>query len=316
MSFKVQDTVIMQGTVQRGYVKIGDASTHEVKLPYIVINGAQKGPTVTILGGVHAVECAPIEAIFRLAETIIPDQLSGTLILIPIVNTEGFHARKPYHNQLDHLNQNKVFPGDPEATITKRVAYHVFKHFVCKSTVLIDAHSADLGEDVTRGIFVYKTENKKLFDKMVELASLYNPALIESTSISGNTGEAVNKYGIPCLMIESGAPYPIRERDVQYHYDGALNVLRHLKMLEGEAVSYHPPLDPPSERVWAVKGGVWRRKIEAGQRVKKGEELGLVCNLLGETIQTAYAPMDGVISFLRVHYSVNSGDSLCWVAKA
>lgn len=297
-------------------MKIGDASTHEVKLPYIVINGTKKGPIVTILGGVHAVECAPVEAIYRLSETIEPKKLTGTLILVPIVNTEGFHARQPYHNQLDHLNQNKVFPGDPKASITKRVAYHVLEHFVSKSDVLIDAHSADLGEDVTRGIFVYKTEDKKLFDRMVELASLYNPALIETTSISGNTGEAVNVYGIPCLMIESGAPYPIREKDVMYHYDGALNVFRHLGMLEGEVSKYNPPVDPPSQRVWAEKGGVWRRKVEAGQRVNKGEELGTVCNLLGETIQTAYAPFDGVVSFLRVHYSVNSGDSLFWVAQA
>lgn len=316
MSFKVQDTVIEQGTVHRGYVKIGDASTHEVKLPYIVINGVKKGPTVTILGGVHAVECAPVEAIYRLSEALEPEKLIGTLILVPVVNTEGFHARQPYHNQLDHLNQNKVFPGDPEASITKRVAYHVFEHFVSKSDVLIDAHSADLGEDVTRGIFIYKTEDEKLFNKMIELASLYNPTLIETTSISGNTGEAVNIYGIPCLMVESGAPYPIRENDVRYHSEGALNVLRHLSMLEGEVVKYNPPVDPPSQRVWAEKGGVWRRKVEAGQRVKKGEELGTVCNLLGETIQTAYAPFDGVVSFLRVHYSVNSGDSLLWVARA
>jgi hypothetical protein len=316
MSFKVQDTVIEPGTIHRGYIDIGYASTHMVKLPYIVINGAKKGSTVTILGGVHAVECAPVEAIYRLAETVNPDELSGTLLLVPIVNTEGFHARKPYHNQLDHLNQNKVFPGDPDASITRRVAYHVFEHFVSKSDLLIDAHSADLGEDVTRGIFVYKTEDKSLSDKMVELASLYNPVLIETTSISGNTGEAVNKYGIPCLMIESGAPYPIREKDVQYHYEGALNILKHLKMLKGEATKYDPPVDPPSQRVWAVKGGVWRRKVEAGQRVKEGEILGSVCNILGESIQIAIAPFDGVVSFLRVHYSVNAGDSLFCVAKA
>lgn len=316
MSFKVQDTVIERGKVYRGYIKVGDASTHEVKLPYIIINGAKQGSTITILGGVHAVECAPVEAIYRLAENIKPEELSGTLILVPIVNTEGFHARQPYHNQLDHLNQNKVFPGDPEASITKRVAYHVFEHFVSKSDALIDAHSADLGEDVTRGIFVYKTEKKELFDKMVELASLYNPALIETANISGNTGEAVNLYGIPCLMIESGAPYPIREKDVEYHLEGAVNVLKYLNMLEGEPAKYDPPVDPPSQRIWAEKGGVWRRRVDAGQRVKKGDNLGTVCNLLGETIQTAVAPYDGVVSFLRVHYSVNSGDSLLWLAKA
>ena len=126
MSFKVQDTVIEQGTVYRGYIKVGDASTHEVKLPYIIINGIKKGLVVTILGGVHAVECAPVEAIYRLADEIKPEALSGTLVLVPVVNTEGFHARQPYHNQLDYLNQNKVFPGDPRASITRRFAYLVF----------------------------------------------------------------------------------------------------------------------------------------------------------------------------------------------
>jgi predicted deacylase len=316
MSFRIQDTVIEQGETRRGYIKIGDASTHEVKLPYIVINGAKKGPTVTILAGVHAVECAPVEAVYRLVETVKPEKLTGTLILVPIVNTEGFHARQPYHNQLDHLNQNKVFPGDPEASITKRVAYQVFEHFVSKSDVLIDAHSADLGEDVTRGIFVYRTDNKKLYDKMVELASQYNPAFIETTSISGNTGEAVNIYGIPCLMIESGAPYPIREKDVQYHYEGAVNLLKYMSMIEGKAAKYNPSVDPPSQRLWALKGGIWRRKVEAGQRVKGGEDLGMVCDILGEHIQSVTSPFDGVVSFLRVHYSVNSGDTLLWVAKA
>ena len=316
MSFQVEETVIERGKAHRGWVEIGEASTHTVKMPYIVINGAKDGPTLTILGGVHAVECTPVEAIYRLADSIDPNELSGTLILVPVVNTEGFHARKPYHNILDHLNQNKVFPGDAEASITKRVAFHVFDKFVSKSDALIDAHSADIGEDVTRGIFIFKTENVELHGKMVELASCYRPALVETTNIAGNTGEAVNVYGIPCLMIESGAPYPIREADVQYHYDGALNVMRFMGMLEGEAERSTPLIDPPSERLWAKKGGVWRGRVEAGQRVTKGEIVGTVCNLLGETIQTAEAPFDGVVSFLRVHYSVNAGDTLLWVADA
>ena len=52
--------------------------------------------------------------------------LKGTLVILPLVNTEGFHARRPYSNQLDHLNQNKVFPGDPEGSMTRRVAHAVF----------------------------------------------------------------------------------------------------------------------------------------------------------------------------------------------
>jgi hypothetical protein len=315
MSFQVDDTVIEPGTKHRGWVEIGEASTHTVKMPYIVINGAKDGKTLTILGGVHAVECAPVEAIYRLADSIDPAEVSGTVILVPIVNTEGFHARKPYHNILDHLNQNRVFPGDADASITKRVAYHVFDKFVSKSDALIDAHSADIGEDVTRGIYIYKTENNELFGKMVELAGCYRSALIETTDISGNTGEAVKVYGIPCLMIESGAPYPIREADVQYHYDGAVNVMKYMGILEGESERSTQMVNPNSKKLWARKGGVWRRRVDAGQRVTKGKVVGTVCNLLGEPIQTAEAPFDGVVTFLRVHYSVNAGDTLLWVAE-
>jgi uncharacterized protein len=315
MNFEVQGTIIPPGTKHRGFVKVGETSTHTVKIPYVIINGREVGKVLTILGGVHALECAPVEAIYRLAEDIKPEQVRGAIILVPIVNTEGFQARQPYHNQLDHLNQNKVFPGSPETSLTNQVAYSVFEHFVSKSDVLIDAHSADLGEDVTRGIFVYKTQNEELFNEMIELASFYNPILIETANIAGNTGEAVNRYQIPCLMIESGTPYPIREKDIKYHYDGAINIMKYLKIIKGEANKYNPSINPPSQRVWSKKGGVWRRNVEAGQLVKEGENLGMVCSLTGEILQQAIAPCDGIISFLRVHYSVNTGDTLFWVAK-
>ncbi len=315
MSFKVEVTEIEQGTTHRGWVDVGEATSHTVRIPYIVINGTKEGPTLTVLGCVHAIECAPVEAIFRLADSIKPEDVSGTLLLVPVVNTEGFHARKPYHNVLDNLNQNKVFPGDPEASITKRVAYHIFDKFVSKSDALIDAHSADLGEDVTGSLFRYKTGDEALNQKMLEMASCYNPLWVDTASIAGNTGEAAVLYGIPCLMIESGAPFPVRETDVSYHYNGVVNVMKYLGMLEGEAERNDPPVDPNAVRLWAMKGGAWRRKVEAGQRVKKGESLGSVCNLLGETIQEVEAPFDGMVSFLRVHYSVNAGDSLLWVAE-
>jgi predicted deacylase len=316
MSFTVDDTLIEKGTIHRGWVNVGEATSHTVRIPYIVINGENEGPTLTVLGAVHALECTPVEAIFRLAENISPDQVKGTLILIPVVNTEGFHARKAYHNILDHQNQNKVFPGDPESSITRRVAYHVFDKFVSKSDALIDAHSADLGEDVTKGVFIYKTEDKDLYNKMIELASCYKPTHIETTNISGNTGEAVNIYKIPCLMIESGAPYPIRETDVEYHYQGVINVMKHMGMMKGEAQRNTPQVDPNSQRLWAKKGGAWRHLLEPGQRVKKGEKIGTVSTLTGETIQEVHAPIDGIVSFLRVHYSVNAGDTLLWVTKA
>ena len=315
MSFHVEDVEVKPGEKHAGYLSVGSASTHEVRMPYIVVNGAEPGPVLTVLSGVHAVECTPVEAVLRLAKSVEPADISGILLLVPIVNTEGFHARKPYSNQLDHLNQNKVFPGDPEGSMTHRVAHAVFDSFVCKSDYLVDCHSADLGEDATHGMFIYRTDDEDLTSKMTEMARCFDCDFIETTGISGNTGEAVRLYGIPCIMTESGAPYPMREDDVLYHYMGLRNLMRHIGMMDEEAALGDQRVDPPTQRVYARSGGLWRRKVEAGQRVKEGELLGTVSDLHGEPLQVATAPLKGVVSFLRVHYSVNEGDTLCRVTE-
>jgi hypothetical protein len=315
MSFKVGDQEIPRGEKRRGYLQVAQASTHQVQLPYIAAHGAWEGPTLTVLSGVHAVEYAPVEAVLRLADSVDASDLSGTLIMLPVVNTEGFHARKPYENQLDHLNQNRVFPGDPEGSVTRRVAHAVFNHFAARSTHLVDLHSADLGEDATHGMFIYRTEDPLLRDLMLDMARCFDCDFVETTDILGNTGEAARLYGIPCVMAESGAPYPVREDDVLYHFLGVKNLMRHLGMLDGDGAQGDPPVDPPTRRVWATHGGVWRRRVEAGQRVREGEHLGTVSNLLGETLQVATSPLKGAVSFLRTSLSVNQGDTLLWVTE-
>jgi len=316
MSFKVGDVEVPRGEKRGGYLEVAEASTHTVKLPYVVAHGSRDGPTLGVLSGVHGVEWAPVEAVLRLIDSVDASDLSGTLIMLPVVNTEGFHARKSYENTLDHLNQNRVFPGDPEGSMTKHVAHAVFTSFVARCTHLVDLHSADLGEDATRGMFIYSTQDSGLRDRMLDMARCFDCDFIETTAIAGNTGEAVNLYGIPCIMTESGTPYPVRDDDVLYNYLGVKNLMRRLGMLDGEAALGDPPVDPPTRRVWAKSGGVWRRRVEAGQRVAEGELLGTVSSLLGETQQVATSPLRGVISFLRTSVSVNEGDTLLWITEA
>jgi predicted deacylase len=294
---------------------VAGASTHSVEIPFIAFNGAESGPTLTVLGGVHGVECTPVEGILRLSDRIDLPHLRGKLMLLPVVNVEAFHARTPYENQLDHLNQNKVWPGDPEGSITKRIAHTVWTEVISKSDYIVDAHSADLGEDATRGIFIYNTDKPELTRRMTEMAQCFDVDYIEGTTTSGNTGECVSRLSVPAVMTESGAPYPIRDRDVEWLVDGVTNLMRHLKMLPGEAVIRKVPVNPPSTRLWSKVGGAWRRKVEAGQKVREGEPLGVVCSLTGEKLQTILAPYNGTITFLRTHYSVNEGDTLLWITR-
>ena len=316
MSLNVVSVQIEPGQRIQGYLKVGEASTHDVRLPYIVINGREPGPTLCVLGGVHSLECASVEGALRVVREIELGDLKGTLIVVPVVNVEGFHARTPYHNALDHLNQNRVFPGDPARTMTSRVAHAVFQEFVSKADYLIDLHSGDLGEDATRGVFIWKTEDENLHAGMVEMASCFNVQYIESMAINGSTGEALNMYGIPALMTESGTPFPLREEDIAFQSDGVINYMKLNGMLDGEPRIANVPVDPPSQRLYSEHGGIWRKRVEVGQRVKVGTVLGEIANLFGETLQTVTAPFDGVANVIKTYYEVNTGDTLLYLVKA
>jgi predicted deacylase len=306
---------INKGEKIKSKYKVGESAGHDIHLPFIVINGESEGPTLCVLGGVHSLECTSIEAILQLENMISVNMLKGTLILIPVVNVEGFSRRTPYYNDIDYLNQNKVFPGDPLGSITQRVAYMVFKEFVSKADFLVDAHSADLGEDGTRLVFAYKTENKELHRKMLEMASCFDVEYILLSDGEKNTGEAVKEYEIPCIETLSGAPFPLRKEDINFHKEGLLNLMRHLNMIEGKADYVTVPIDPEIKRLHSDHGGIWRKKVTPGQYVKKGEFLGEVLNLVGDTLQLVEAPSDGSVTFLRTHYSVNTGDTLLLLAN-
>jgi len=315
LSIRIGEVEIGVGEKVKGFLKVGEASTHDITMPYIVVSGSQPGPTLCVLGGIHPLEYASIEGVLRVAQKIEPLDLKGSLLVVPVVNTDGFNARAAFNNPIDYVNQNRVFPGDLTGTMSRRVAYTLFEEFVSKADYLIDSHGGDLTEDIRRFVIIGETSDEDLHRKMVEMASCYDAAYIQVSSIRGSTGEALRKYGIPCITPESGTPYPVREDDIRFHHDGILNVMKHLGMLEGEPEIRKLKVNPQRERLSAERGGIWRQKVMAGKRVEKDTVLGEVVNLLGETLQTVRAPFDGLANNSRTSYVANTGDTLIWVIK-
>jgi len=315
MSITIGGVEVERGEKAKGFIKVGEAPTHEITMPYVIVNGSENGPTLCVLGGIHPLEYASVEGVLRVANEVEPKDLKGTLLIVPVVNTDGFNARAAFNNPIDYVNQNRVFPGEETGTMSRRVAHALFEEFVSKADALIDSHGGDLTEDINRFVIIGNTDNEKTNRKMVDMASCYDAHYIRVTDIKGSTKEALDLYGIPCITPESGTPYPVREEEIRFHRDGIMNVMRYMEMLEGEPTLRKLKVDPTQERLYAERGGIWRQKVEAGQRVKKGDVLGEVVNLFGETLQTARAPFDGVANNSRTSHIANTGDTLIYVVK-
>jgi len=58
------------------------------------------------------------------------------------------------------------------------------------------------------------------------------------------------------------------------------------------------------EWVYTKCTGVWYPKVAAGDAVKKGEEIGTVGDLFGDTVEKIVSPVNGVILFLTINPSV------------
>jgi hypothetical protein len=316
LSFKVGEREIEPGEKAKGFIKVGEASTHDIKMPYIVINGDKGGSTLCVLGGIHPLEYASIEGVLRVAKDIKPGILKGTLVLVPVVNTDGFNARAAFNNPIDYVNQNRVFPGNPEGTMSRRVAHTLFDNFVSKADALIDSHGGDLTEDIYKFVIIGDSKESEIRKKMVDMASCYDTLYIRTTDIKGSTKEALDIYGIPCITPESGTPYPVREDEIEFHHQGILNVMKYFGMLEGKPdMKKDLPVDPEQVRLHADRGGLWLQRVGAGERVEEGQVLGEVVDLFGETLQVVRAPFDGVANNSRTSVVANTGDTLIYVVK-
>ena len=87
-----------------------------------VICGSCPGKTLVVTAGVHGCEYVGIETLNRLKKELDPIDLSGRIILLPLVNPEGFYMGSKQIIPADGQNLNRTFPGDPEGTFSSRLA--------------------------------------------------------------------------------------------------------------------------------------------------------------------------------------------------
>jgi len=295
-----------------GFLEVGKTSVNTYRIPVAILNGIQEGKTLGILGGTHGTEFASIEAVIRTIQELDPMKMRGAVLAVPVLNGPQFEHRSAFLSPFDQLNQNRTFPGNPEGTLSQRTAHVVFSEIVSKCDALLDCHGGDITEDIECMVLAGKGDDEKVNSMAVDMASCFPTRYISLFPIrdSGLTMSAQKIFGIPCVTSEAGTPYPVRERHIQFHYEGIMNNLRYFGILEGEPKMSHPVINPKSYRFTAEEGGIWHSKVELGQRVTAGEEIGNMTDLFGNIIKTYKAPEKGIITFLRVFYSVNCGEPL------
>src|ERR1700746_3581619 len=139
--------VLKTGTTQRHLIKFpGAALANDAPRPVISIAGAKPGPVLFVNAGVHGGEYPAVEAVIRLGRTLDPKEISGTVILMPVLNLPAFRTRTPFVCPIDNVNPNRVFPGDPSGSYSEQMTHALINEFVVRADAYIDLHGGDIPE--------------------------------------------------------------------------------------------------------------------------------------------------------------------------
>lgn len=321
--FTIGDLTIAPGEMKSGSLSVAEKDGIGTFIPITVINGSMKGKVLALVAGVHGYEYPPILALYRLKKMIDAQSLSGTLILVHIAHILSFQKRTIYYNPFDWENLNRVFPGEPQGTISQRIAYVLNEEVVKKCDYLIDLHCGDGNEALIPYCYWMISSNEEI-DKMSKdmvLAFGIKHIIIDKsrpkdTAHSKYLGNTAILHEKPAITTESGYLGRTDEESISRNIRGICSVMRLLRMIEGEPEFVSDPVwIDPYKVIYSEHNGLFYPLAKMGYWVRKGEKVGYITDYFGQVIKNLHAPFSGIILYIINTPPISKGEPLYEVGR-
>ena len=282
----------------------------EVQFPLIVLSGADPGPRVAILAGMHGAEYAGIAAAYELVSELRLLPLRGTVKLIPILNLPAFFRRSEQLSPIDEHELHYLWPQESESSHSHHLMDLVFRT-VADADVVVDLHGGGFTQSLVPHVNVPSIEDADdLWERCVRLAQCFDVPFICQRSVRETPlalPTALLERGIPNVWTEIGDRGSTDRSYVQQQRDGLLNLLRYVGCLPGQSRLHDSPLVGP--RHWSLIAdvdGLWWPNVEAGQRVEKNQSLGRIVDVFGHVKKTYAAPADALIKYVCISPAIDA----------
>jgi hypothetical protein len=322
-TFTVGTATAAPGQKATGTLDVPAGSDAGTSIPVVVVRGAKPGPVLALVSGAHGTEYASIIALEKVIEELDPAQVSGTVIIVPLLNIASFEQKVPHVNPVDGKSMNRYYPGKMDGTQTDRVSYVVTKQIVERCDYLVDYHGGDLDENLRPYAYWPKPGDAKhdaITHDMV-LAFGLDHIIVWSDrpkdpAASRYLDNTANTRGKPAIAVEAGYSGTVQPNDVALLANGTLSLMRYLKMLPGApTVVEHPVWLGKVDTVSSEQAGIFYPVVQRGTYVEAGMKIGYVTDYFGKTIYEAHAPVAGVVLYICGVPSMKKGDPVANIGE-
>jgi len=269
---------------QHGFLRLpysrDDSAWGSVTIPIAVVRGAA-GPTALLTGGNHGDEYEGPLALFDLARTLDPAEVTGAVVIVPALNAPAFRAGTRT-SPIDRGNLNRSFPGRPDGTVTEKIADYVTRHLLPMADLVLDFHSGGKTLDFlpfcAAHILPDEAQAARGFAAVEAFGAPFSVRMLEIDNV-GMFDTTAEDMGKTFVTTELGGGGTARAATVAIARRGVANLLRHAGLLAG------PPepapttwLDMPSGDCFAFAedDGLIEPALDLGAPVAAGDLLARV----------------------------------------
>ena len=320
--FECEGLTVPAGAMQRTRIALMQlADGTEVSIPLMVMNGVKPGPRLYLGAAIHGDEVTGIALLSRALRQIDLQSLAGSIICVPVQHPLALYAdhRLPLAQFLKSpLDQAPAdawtcFPGQENGNLAQVVAATLFR-LIRQCDYALDIHTPTRGgRYVPIAILPHSG-----IGPAAQVAEEMGLALGTGWVMRGDRGMYVSdgilcveatKAGVPALTFEIGEGGRLEEDSVATGAVCVLNLLRHLKMIDGAIetpAKTHVMHDFLGLR--ARRGGLLITEVKLGQAVKQGDLLCRVVDIFGDEVERIVAPVDGLFVRATTLSTVTTGE--------
>ncbi|HJB89418.1 MAG TPA: succinylglutamate desuccinylase/aspartoacylase family protein, partial [Candidatus Blautia excrementigallinarum] len=194
-TFRLNNIEVQPGQRWSGYLELDGG---KIRLPAAVLHGEQPGRTMLITAGVHSGEYVGIQAAIELSQKLKIEKVTGTVIIVKVMNRTAFEKRGGSLGYADQKDLNRVFPGKEDGTETERLAWTAAKELLPSADYYIDLHSGDDYEQLTPYVYYAGRADREVSAMSRRMAEQVDvPYMVKSDVASGGAYNYAASQGIP-----------------------------------------------------------------------------------------------------------------------
>ncbi len=296
---RLDAAALRAGQVHRFWFRAGDTALGQSWLvPVVVIRGARPGPRLLLTAGIHGDELNGIAVIHRLARDVDPAQLSGTLVMVPGLNTPGLNNSTRNFSPRGGTgteNMNRVMPGkDTPGSALIDVYAHALWHRLMRPNAdqMVDLHTQSRGTAYNLYAFVSSPEARAIAEAIAPDTIRLDP---------GQRGTVENEMvpsGVPAITLELGAPEVWDEAMISRGQQGIARLMAKMGMIDAArapAATTTPFVANNQVEVRSPHGGWAQLHVRLNDRVTKDQPVATITDAFGRVRTVLKAPEAGQV---------------------